>query len=331
MLCSVPTSVVLAIDFGGTKVEGALVRSDGSVVAESRSRAATGRAAEVVALEASVGEVVTHALDVLRRLGGDAVLVGVGIGCAGPIDRAAGAISPLNVPSWRGYPMRALVERYVTDAGFQVPVVLEMDGVAIVLAEHWVGAARGYSNVMGMVVSTGVGGGILANGRVITGATGNAGHVGHIEVAGIEGEATFGNPQVLEAIASGPHTVAFARRHGFTGQTGEDLAAAYQAGDEVARLAMQRTGRALGKAIGSAAALLDLEVVAIGGGFSHATPELFDFIRAELAQNHLEFVRKVRVVPSALSGEGPLIGAAALIFRAALIPALEPASGAPSA
>ncbi|MCL2515471.1 MAG: ROK family protein [Microbacteriaceae bacterium] len=313
-----PSTVALAVDFGGTKVEAALVRSDGALVEGSRLRAATGRSAEVAELEASVTSVVRFALAAL----GDAELVGAGIGCAGPIDRAAGAISPLNVPSWRGYPMRELVAGVVKDAGFEVPVTLEMDGVAIVLAEHWVGAAQGYSNVMGMVVSTGVGGGLIANDRVITGRTGNAGHIGHVEVAGIVGETTFGNPNVLEAMASGPHTVAFARSQGFAGSTGEDLAAAYAAGDLVARAAVERTGRALGQAIGSASALLDLDIVAIGGGFSHATPDLFDFIRARLAEHHFEFVRKTKVVPSGLSDEGPLIGAAALIFRAEMIPPL---------
>ncbi|GAA4164578.1 ROK family protein [Gryllotalpicola daejeonensis] len=312
-----PDSVVLAVDFGGTKVEAALVRPDGSLVAGSRSRAATGRSAEVPQLEASVAQVIDHALASLAG----AELIGAGVACAGPIDRAAGAISPLNVPSWRGYPMRALVQRVLAGAGHEAPVVLEMDGVAIVLAEHWVGAAQGAQNVMGMVISTGVGGGLISHGQVIVGKTGNAGHIGHIEVAGIDGENTFGNPHVLEAIASGPHTVAFARRNGFEGTTGEELAAAYAAGDPVARAAIERTGRAVGQAIASATALLDLEVVAIGGGFSQATPDLFDFIRAQIATHHFDFVRKVKVVPSGLSGEGPLIGAAALIYRADQIPA----------
>lgn len=317
-----PADVVLAVDFGGTKVEAALVRADGTVIDGSRRRAATGRGAAVPELEASVTDVVLHALGALRALGDHAVLIGAGIGSAGPIDRAAGTITPLNVPAWRGYPMRALVERTVTDAGFPVPVALELDGTAIVLAEHWVGAAQGADSVMGMVVSTGVGGGIIAGGRVIVGKSGNAGHIGHVDVAGITGEPTFGNAHVLEAIASGPHTVAFARRDGFAGTTGEELAAAYRAGDPVAREAMKRTGTAIGRAIASATALLDLNVVAIGGGFSRATPDLFDVIRAEIARHHFGFVRDVRVVPSALSDEGPLIGAAGLIFRRELLPPL---------
>lgn len=311
--------VALAVDFGGTKVESALVTASGEVVAGSRSRAATGREATDAQLQLSVRTVVEHAL---AALGGHD-LVGAGIGSAGPIDRTAGTISPVNVPAWRGYPLRSFVASLVAEAGFEVPVTLEMDGVAIVLAEHWVGAAQGVADMMGMVVSTGVGGGIISGGHVLTGPTGNAGHIGHVEVAGIVGEDTFGNPEVLEAMASGPHTVAYARRHGFAGTTGEELAAAYAAGDPVAIDAIKRTGRAVGKAIASATALLDLEVVAIGGGFSQATPDLFDYIREAIAGFHLEFVRKVKVVPSGLSGEGPLIGAAALVHHKDMLPPLR--------
>jgi glucokinase len=309
--------VAVAVDFGGTKVESAIVDADGALIAGSRHRAPTGRAASVDELEGSVRDVVERALDALRP---EHQLVGVGIGTAGPITRGAGLASPLNVPAWRDYPLRAFIEGIVLERGHEVPVRLEMDGVAITLAEHWVGAAQGVANVMGMVISTGIGGGLMLGGRVLTGATGNAGHIGHVEVAGIIGEATFGSVSSLEAIASGPHTVAFAREHGFTGSTGEELAAAYAAGDPVAHEAIERTGRAVGQAISSATALLDLDLVAIGGGFSQATPDLFDIIRATIAKHHFGFVRKVKVVPSALSGEGPLIGAAALIHLGHLLP-----------
>ena len=312
-----PTRLALAVDFGGTKVEAALVDEDGRLVRDSRHRQPTGRTATVAELETSVGGVIR---DTLAAAGPDAELVGVGIGCAGPIDRIRGLVSPLNVPHWRDYPLRDFIERTVRDTGRTVPVTLELDGVAITMAEHWVGAAQGVDNVMGMVVSTGIGGGLIVGGRVITGPTGNAGHIGHIEVGELVGENTFGNPSALEAIASGPHTVAWARQHGFTGSTGEELAAAYAAGDEPAAQAIARTGEAVGRAIASATALLDLELVAIGGGFSHATPDLFDHMRRVVAEHYFPYVRKVRIVPSALSSEGPLIGAAALIHRAHLLP-----------
>lgn len=311
------TPLALAVDFGGTKVEAALVDADGVLLPGSRHRLPTGRTATIADLEASVGGVVR---DTLAALPSDATIVGVGIGCAGPIDRKRGLVSPLNVPDWRDYPLRDFIGSVVASAGLDVPVTLEMDGVAITMAEHWVGAAQGVDNVMGMVISTGIGGGLIVDGRVITGPTGNAGHIGHVEVGDTRGEDTFGAPYALEAIASGPHTVAWARRQGFTGETGEELAAAYAAGDEVAVAAITRTGRAVGHAIASATALLDLELVAIGGGFSHSTPDLFAHMRAVIEAHYFPFVRKVRIVPSALSSEGPLIGAAALIHRSAMLP-----------
>lgn len=310
--------VALAVDFGGTKVESALVDASGGLVAASRHRAPTGRAATSEELERSVRTVVERALDSLSP---EQSLIGAGIGSAGPIDRREGLVSPLNVPNWRDYPMRSFVASVLAEAtGDPLPVHLEMDGIAITMAEHWVGAAQGVDNVMGMVISTGIGGGLIVGGRVITGPTGNAGHIGHIEVAGMRGEATFGHVSSLEAIASGPHTVAWARSEGFTGETGEDLANAYAAGDPIAQAAVARAGAAVGQAIASATALLDLELVAIGGGFSQVTPDIFDAIRDTVSQHHFGFVRKVRIVPSALSGEGPLIGAAALIHRGHLLP-----------
>jgi len=320
--CTVTNPPALALDFGGTKVESALVTPEGAVVDGTRFREPTGRAATSAGLEASVAAVIGAVLDspAARAILEEGTLAGVGIGCAGPIRRAEGLVSPLNVPAWRDHPLRALVADLVRPRLGDVPVRLEMDGVAITLAEHWVGAARGVRNAMGMVISTGIGGGLIIDGRMLTGPTGNAGHIGHIDVAGLVGEDTFGDTGSLEAIASGPHTVAWARGEGFGGERGEDLAAAYAAGDPIARAAIERTGTAVGRAIAGATALLDLELVAIGGGFSQATPDLFDVIRRTVAGHHFEYVRKVRIVPSGLSGAGPLIGAGGLVHRAELLP-----------
>jgi glucokinase len=306
--------VALALDLGGTKVEAGLVAADGAIVPGTRFRQPTGATLSSDELAASVDAVVRQ---VLQTVPADAGLVGVGVGSAGPVMLREGAVSPLNLKVWRGYPLRAQIAALVPD----VPVTLRMDGLCITLAEHWIGAAQGYDNVMGMIVSTGVGGGLILGGQTVPGPTGNAGHIGHIEVAGFDDPCPCGGRGCLEAVASGPRTVRWAREHGFTGQTGEDLAAAYADGDAVAAQAVRRAGLAIGRAIASATSLVDLEIVAIGGGFSHVTPDLFDIIREPIAERvEFDYIRKVRVVPSGLSGDGPLIGAAALIHRAELVP-----------
>lgn len=311
--------LALALDLGGTKVECALVDPHGVILPGTRFRQPTGSTRSSDELAASIDAVVGQALESLPA---GAELIGVGIGSAGPIVVRDGAVSPLNLPAWRRYPLRdrvhALVQKVVPD----VPITLRMDGLCITLAEHWIGAAQGVDNVMGMVVSTGVGGGLILGGQTVAGPSGNAGHIGHIEVAGFDDPCPCGGHGCLEAIASGPHTVAWARTEGFTGSTGEELGAAYAAGDEVAIRAVTRSGTAIGRAIASATALLDLELVAIGGGFSHVTPDLFGFIAGPIAERkEFDYIRDVRVVPSALSSDGPLVGAAALIHRAELVPA----------
>jgi len=313
MSTTAPSSapLALAVDLGGTKVEAALVTADGVVLPATRFRSPTGPQRSSEQLQAAVDEVVTAALGALPD---GATLAGVGIGSAGPVDEEHGLVSPLNMPVWRGYPLRDRVAAHVPEG---VPVTLRMDGLAITLAEHWVGAAQGSDHVMGMIVSTGVGGGLILHGRTVSGPTGNAGHIGHVECGGFDDHCACGGTGCLEAVASGPKTVAWAQRHGFTGTTGEELSAAYAAGDEVAVAAVRRSGRALGQAIAAATSLVDLEVVAIGGGFSHVTPDLFDYARQAVAERvEFGFVTKVRIVPTGLSQDGPLIGAAALVHRA---------------
>jgi glucokinase len=302
-------TLALALDFGGTKVAAALVDDAGTVLPDTRFRHPTGKEASSDQLAAAVDSVLDSVLGVVPN---GEKLLGAGIGCAGPIDVARGLVSPLNIAVWRDYPLLDHVQSKLGD----VPTRLRMDGLCITLAEHWVGAARGYQNVMGMVVSTGIGGGLILGGTTVPGPTGNAGHIGHVEVGGHAERCVCGGIGCVEAVASGPHSVAWAQSQGWSGATGEDLGISYAAGDAIAIAAVKRAGSAVGHAIASATSLNDLEIVAIGGGFSRVTPDLFDFIRAAIAERTaFSFVTKVKVVPSGLSGDGPLIGAAALVHR----------------
>jgi glucokinase len=175
-----------------------------------------------------------------------------------------------------------------------------------------------------MVVSTGVGGGLILDGRVVEGGSGNAGHIGHVVVEPDDGPLCgCGAHGCLEAIARGPALAAWAQGHGWRRDqpdaTAKDLAEDGALGHPVALAAWRRAGRALGIAIASATNLCDLEVVCVGGGLAQAGPMLFDPLTKSLrAHTRLEFASKVRVGPTALGQDAGLVGAAALIFAADL-------------
>lgn len=308
--------VILAVDLGGTKAEAALVAvgeaGGGTVLQGSRHREPTGRAVAADTLARVIRSLVSSAL-----AAAPARVVGAGVGAAGPIDLARGTVSPLNMPGIRDFPLRDVVE----DAA-KAPATLRLDGTCIALAEHWLGATRGATSSLGMVVSTGVGGGLIVDGRLLSGPTGNAGHIGQIHVVDPAEDAggAGGAGTTLEETASGPATVAWAQRRGWRGETGEELAAAVAAGDPVAEAATRRSAEAVGQAIASVSALLDLEVAAIGGGFSRVRPDYLDLVGAAVARwTALPRTRPVVVRPSGLSADGPLLGAAALRARAELL------------
>jgi glucokinase len=194
------------------------------------------------------------------------------------------------------------------------------DAVCVAVGEHWRGAGRGRANVLGMVVSTGVGGGLILDGRLINGAGGQAGHIGHVIVEPDGPRCPCGARGCLTVVASGPKLTEWARAAGWRsrdGETAQHLAADAVRGHPQAIAAMQRAGRALGMAIASVARLCDLEVVAIGGGVSQAGPLLFEPVEAALREYlRMPYGRGLRVVPAALGQEAGLIGAAALILAA---------------
>lgn len=299
------TRYALAVDVGGTKMEAALVAEDGTLVDGSRSRQATGREATPASMDAAVAAIVQHALAALPA---DAELVGAGAGSAGPVDRPSGTIVPVNMPSARGYGLAAAVRREASAVvGRDVPTVLGHDGGALALAESWRGATQEAAASLSIVVSTGVGGGFVVNGAYIPGASGNAGHLGQIRR---EGGLT------LEEIASGPASVTWAQQQGWIGATGEDLARDSVAGDATARAAIERSAKAVGEALADAATLVDLDTVAIGGGFSRVSDDYIELVQEALTASAVhEYSRRARVVRSGLGDEGPLIGAAALVLR----------------
>lgn len=302
--------VALAVDLGGTKVEAALVHEDGTVLAESRTQRPTGRRAGADDVTAGLHDAVQGALQHL----GDDRLIGAGIGSAGPMDLQAQAVSPVNMRGLQHYPIGEVVSRHVPG----LPVTARLDGTCIALAEQLFGAARGSRHSLSMVVSTGVGGGIVSGGRLLAGTTGNAGHVGQVRLRGTGTDAD--GDGTVETIASGPGSVAWAVARGWVGATGEDLARGVAAGDVIATAAVRRSAFAVGEAIAIVSTLLDLQVAVVAGGFSNVSPDYLDLVRAGVQDAAvLGYAGDVRVVPSGLGGTGPLAGAAALVLRPDLL------------
>ncbi|MFF9238137.1 ROK family protein [Streptomyces sp. NPDC014776] len=301
------TDLVAALDIGGTKIAGALVDDRGTILVRAQRPTPAREDGDTVmgAVEEVLGELTASPLWGRARA--------LGIGSAGPVDASTGTVSPVNIPGWRDFP---LVGRVRKVAG-GLPVELIGDGVAITAAEHWQGAARGHDNALCMVVSTGVGGGLVLGGRLHPGPTGNAGHIGHISVD-LDGDpCPCGSRGCAERIASGPNIARRALEQGWRpGPDGDASAAAVAAaariGDPVAVASFERAAQALAAGIAATATLVEIDIAVIGGGVGKAGEVLFAPLRKALADYAtLSFVRRLTVAPAQMGTDAGLVGAAA--------------------
>lgn len=303
------TRSALVLDIGGTKIAAAWIGVDGAVRHRQQVPTPSGDAAAVWAgAEHALRSVLAHV-----DLDG---CVGVGIGTAGPIDRPSGTVSPVNIPGWRGFPIVEHVRALVGDR----PVRLAGDAVCVALGEHWQGAGRGCDDMVGMVVSTGVGGGLVLGGRPHVGPSGNAGHIGHISVDLAGPPCACGGVGCVEAIASGRSLTAWAASQGYAGEpTAAAVAAAARAGDAIAEAAFVRAGRAIGSMLAGLATVCDVRVAVIGGGVANAGELLFAPIRDGFDRHAgLGYAHGFEFRPATLGGDAGLVGAAALVLDPSL-------------
>lgn len=278
---------VLAVDVGGTKLAAALVAPDGSLTARHQVPTAG------VDGEALFG-VLVELVD--RVVGSGHRPVACGVGSGGPMTRGGEEVSPVNIAAWRGFPLR---RRLADHLG--LPTWVDNDAKALALAEGWKGAARGVPDYLAMVVSTGVGGGIVLDGRLLDGAAGNAGHIGHVITVPDGRRCGCGAAGCLEAEASGTAIAAITGRP------------AHYADDAV----RARTGMLVGRAVASVANLLDLRLACVAGsvalGYGDA---FFSAAQAEIDRSScIAHARGTRIVPAGLGDDGPLVGAGAVAWR----------------
>ena len=289
----------IGLDLGGTDLKAGLVSGRGEATHFLRLPARAGEHADAPL------EVIAQAVAELRRAAAGP-LAGIGLGCPGVIDPARGALvgrTP-HLPHWDALPLRALLTERLGEN-----LVVENDANLAALAEHRVGAARGARVSLTITVGTGIGCGVIIEGRVLRGAQGGAGELGHLPMDG-RFPCRCGVPGCVEPECSGSGLVARAAEVGLEAPDAAAVFAAAGAGDPRARRLIERMTDRLGALIAVAVQLLDPEVVVIGGGVSNAGEALLAPLRAAVARYALGSLRdRVRIVGAALGERAGVVGA----------------------
>ncbi len=286
----------LALDIGATKIALAIVDGENRIL----------RRSEVKSQQPNLANELLKGIKSL--LSGEKSIASIGIASAGPIDRRLGNISPVNIPQWRDFPIVENLKNEFTEIN---PVLIQ-DAVAVALAEHRLGAGSGFSDMLGMVVSTGVGGGLIINNHIHHGLTGNAGFFGHHSISYLDEECNCGRRGCVEMYARGPAMVSRAIQSGW--ECAEDFKALAQSareGNDIAQEAIDFGARALAVGIANVMAIVDVNVVVVGGGVSLAGEVYWAKLR-EHFNNEIKqvgFVREAQIIPATLGADAGLLGA----------------------
>ena len=296
----------LAVDVGATKIAIALVDDEFQVHNRIDVPSSATNESE---LWKRVAFATTQILEI-----SNATLVGVGIGSAGPIFPNSGTISPVNIPVWRDFP----IVKYFREISHTDLVSLHGDAMALTHAEHKVGAGIGSRNMLGVVVSTGIGGGLILNNQLFEGDTGNTSYIGHSSINFQGLQCACGRHGCVEAYASGPSMVSIAKHEGWSGssQSFIDVAAAARSGDSAAIKAIEIGTKALAVGLVNFVGGIDISHIVIGGGVAQSGDiywePLLRHIDAE--SKFIGFLTDLKVSPAKLRADAGLIGAALGVF-----------------
>ena len=289
----------LAIDVGATKVAVGLVARDGQVLARTDISSKVDSLDELNAsLAAAISSVMaTDGVEV----------VGAGIGSAGPIDKDKGTINPVNIAAWVDF---SLVD-FVKEVSGIADVRIIGDASALAYAEFVLGAGRGATNLLGIVVSTGIGGGVVLNGAFHVGRTGNAGYIGHAVVVQNGALCACGQRGCVEAYASGTNMA-----KDFGADKFEDVADAARNHDARALAAIEKGAAVLAIGLLSAVALMDLDTIVVGGGVMSADDVYWPILvkHFEKEMKTLNFPGTVALKKATLGKDSGLVGAGLVGF-----------------
>jgi len=286
-------TLVVGVDIGGTKVAAGLVDRNGEIKTQIRTpMMAHGEGSE------GLGAVVS-AIDLLLDHDAKArpLVRGIGICAPGPLDPATGVvINPPNVPCWRNFPLAAEIEKV-----YRVPVKVENDANAAALAEAYWGAGRGYRHIFYAGIGTGIGTGIVCNGRIYNGRTGAAAEGGHMSIDYHGPPCGCGKPGCIEILAAGPAIARRARaklasektlvsiildlaKGNIEAVTSEMVGHAYAGGDQLAKQILQETVKLLALWLSNIVDLLEPDVIIVGGGVAAMLSPFFGDLSKWLAE-----------------------------------------------
>ena len=301
--------LALGIDLGGTQVRAALV-AEGRIVRRAAQRTDVAGGPEAV-----IRQFIALAAEVSTGV----VIAALGVAAPGPLDTVSGVVDHIpTLPRWDGFPLRDRLS-----AAFNLPVLVENDGIAAAYGESQHGAGQGLRNMVYVTVSTGIGGGVVVDGQLLHGRRGMAAHVGHLHIA-MEGPVcSCGGTGCLEAFASGTalgqraKALAAAHPDSFLGRLNQPVetrhaVAGARAGDADCLRLMADEARYLGLGFTSLAHLFSPDRIIMGGGVSQAFDLLTDGIHATLRAEALVPFRELQVVPAALGDNAGLLGVAGL-------------------
>ena len=314
---------VLVADLGATSIDVAVTDLDGRILGHRDEPAdiAAGPEACLQRVDELFAELTTAMRDLPGRLWG------IGIGVPGPVEfRSGRPVSPPIMPGWDDYPVR---ERFV--ARYSAPVWVDNDVNVLALGEWRAGIAVGHDNVIVVKIGTGIGAGIISNGRIHRGAQGSAGDVGHIQV--VDDTSIIcrcGNVGCLEALAGGAaigrdgeaaaregrsdRLVAALDQHGRV--TATDVARAASFGDPVSVALLQSAGRRVGLMLASVVNLFNPSLVVVGGGVAQSGDQLLAAIRETVYRRSLPLAtRELIIHRSSLGALAGVIGASSMVVE----------------
>ena len=313
---------IIGVDLGGTNIVVGALSADGGTEYAMRSeptRASQGADSVVDRMVSMIDTVIAEAIAAGQKREN---CLGVGVGAPGPLDRERGIVITTPNLGWTDFPLRQVIADRVG-----LVATLDNDANCATLGEWWLGAARGGRNVVGMTIGTGIGGGLILDGRLYHGASDVAGEIGHMTIDVTGRRCGCGNYGCLEAYASGPSIAGRAREalegdktsilHEMLGGDLSRLTAAtvYDAakrGDDIALEVVRETARFLGAGLANLLNVFNPDIVVIAGGVTQAGAPLFDPLRREVRRRAFRpAVEACRIVPGSLQGTAGVVGAVA--------------------